>query len=226
MNILDKIAKNKNNPGTTIAFLGDSVTEGCFRGYNNYEKGYHNVLKRKLEVLCPSSVINIINAGIGGSTSVLGAERLERDIISKNPDLCVVCFGLNEVGGLEKGLPVFINALSEIFEKLKNAGCEVIYMTPNMMNEKIITELVEDVYAEYAEKTMKWQNEGMMDRYMNEAIETAKKYDIPVCDCYGKWKKLAEHGVDVTALLCNGINHPNEKMHELFASSLLDVMIG
>ena len=225
MHILDKIAKNKNNPATTIAFLGDSVTEGNFVT-KNYQKVYHNVLKKKLEVFCPNSVINIINAGIGGTTAEFGAERLERDVLSKKPDLCVVCFGLNDVGGQEKGLPVYINALSEIFDKLKKADCEVIFMTPNMLNDKILPELIEDKYAEYAKKTMKLQNEGMMDRYMDEAIKTAKKYDIPVCDCYGKWKKLAAHGIDTTALLINGINHPKEDMHELFANSLIDTMIG
>lgn len=224
MEIIKKIATNKNNPQTTIAFLGDSVTEGCFRSHCDYKAAYHNVLKRKLEVFCPNSVINIINAGIGGTTADFGAERLERDVLSKNPDLCVVCFGLNDVGGLEERLHVYTESLEKIFTDLKNAGCEVIFMTPNMLNTAI-TDVIPPQYADYAKVTMEWQKNGLMDKYMNAAIETAEKNNIPVCDCYGKWKKLAELGVDTSNLLSNGINHPTREMHEFFANSLIETML-
>ena len=75
MEILRKIATNKNNPATTIVFLGDSVTQGCFRTHCDFEAVYHNVLKRKLEMLCPKSVINVINAGIAGTAADYGAQR-------------------------------------------------------------------------------------------------------------------------------------------------------
>ena len=224
MEILRKIATNKHNPSTTIAFLGDSVTQGCFRTHCDYDAVYHSLLKKKLEVLCPNSVINIINAGIRGTAADYGAERLERDVLSKNPDLCVVCFGLNDVTRLEEGLPLFADSLSKIFEDLKAYGCEVIYMTPNMINT-YVCENVFERYIEYAGNSMKWQNEGLMDKYIETGISVAKKYDIPVCDVYGKWKKLERLGVDTTMLLAEGINHPIRAMHELFASSLLDTMM-
>ena len=116
MEILRKIAANKHNPPTTIAFIGDSVTQGCFRDRCDYDAVYHNVLRRKLQILCPDSVINVINAGMRGTSSDYGAQRLQRDVISKNPDLCVVCFGLNDVTRLEKGLQLYIDSLSKIFE--------------------------------------------------------------------------------------------------------------
>jgi len=225
MEILRKIATNKHNPPTTIAFLGDSVTKGCFRTHCDYDAVYHNLLKKKLEVLCPNSVINIINAGIAGTNADYGAERLQRDVLSKNPDLCVVCFGLNDVTRLEEGLQLFIDSLSKIFKELKAYGCEVIYMTPNMINTYVCENVLEQ-YIEYAGNSMKWQNDGLMDKYIETGISVAKKYDIPVCDVYGKWKKLASHGVDTTMLLAEGINHPIRKMHELFATSLLDTMMG
>ena len=60
---------------------------------------------------------------------------------------------------------------------------------------------------------------------METAIAVAKKYDVPVCDVYSKWKKLHDHGVDTDLLLAEGVNHPIREMHELFASSLLDTMM-
>lgn len=224
MEILRKIATNKHNPPTTIVFLGDSVTQGCFRTHCDYDAVYHSVLKKKLEVLCPNSVINVINAGIRGTAAPYGVDRLDRDVISKNPDLCVVCFGLNDITRLEQGLQLYVDSLSQIFERLKDFGCEIIFMTPNMINT-YVCENVLDRYVEYAGTSMKWQNEGLMDKYIEAGIAVAKKYDIPVCDVYGKWKKLNSLGIDTTMLLAEGINHPIREMHELFASSLLDTMM-
>ena len=46
-----------------------------------------------------------------------------------------------------------------------------------------------------------------------------------VCDCYAKWKLLSQNGVDTTALLANGINHPSREMAWMFAYSLLETMM-
>lgn len=228
MKIIEKLAANNSdpieNPAPVIAFLGDSVTQGCFLSQNDYEAAYHNRVRQKLNYLFPRAVVNIINAGIGGTTAKLGAKRIERDVLSKNPDLCVVCFGLNDVGGVDAGLPIYKKSLETIFEKLQKSGCEVIFMTPNMLNTQEIDEIIPKQHREYATYTCKLQNEGMMDRYMAAAAETAKKYNIPVCDCYAKWKKMEENGVDTTRLLVNGINHPRHEMHDLFANSLVEIM--
>ena len=47
--------------------------------------------------------------------------------------------------------------------------------------------------------------------------------NIPVCDCYAKWKELAKTQ-DTTMLLANRINHPTKEMHELFAQSLFEMI--
>ena len=46
-----------------------------------------------------------------------------------------------------------------------------------------------------------------------------------MCDCYAKWKLLSQNGVDTTALLANGINHPSREMAWMFAYSLLETMM-
>ena len=69
------------------------------------------------------------------------------------------------------------------------------------------------------------QNSGKMDLYMESAKEVAKKQGVTICDCYSKWKKLAETE-DTTNLLINRINHPNQKMHEFFAEQLFKTIFG
>lgn len=230
MNIIKKISDcnsdNHNNPAPMIAFLGDSVTQGCFLSSTNYDEAYHNKLRQRLNYLYPGAAINILNAGIAGTTADFGAERLERDVLSKHPDLCVVCFGLNDVGGLEEKIPLFKKSLADIFTRLQNAGIEVIYMTPNMLNTSYCPEKTLDIYKDYAKVTMEWQNGDLMDKYMDAARQTAKEHNVPVCDCYAIWKKLAACGVNPSMLLSNGINHPDPEMHDLFANELLRVMFN
>ena len=62
-----------------------------------------------------------------------------------------------------------------------------------------------------------------MDLYMESAVRLAEEMGVPVCDCYAKWKKLAETE-DTTMLLINRINHPTPGMHELFAESLFQMI--
>ncbi len=227
MQIIHKIsASNQNtilNPPVTLAFLGDSVTQGFFWLYPDAENVYHNRLKKKLLYLYPNAMINVINAGINGTSALQALPRLDRDVLKHNPDLCVVCFGLNDVTGREEGMDLYINSLKEIFERLQAAGSEIIFMTPNMYNTRAV-DYTPDCYKEYSRVSCELQNEGFMDMYMEAAKKLAAEYKVPVCDCYAKWKRLAECGVDTTMLLSNGINHPREDMHDMFANALLEMM--
>lgn len=238
MKIIQKIMKKQENnwehDGVTICFLGDSVTQGCFElflkqngeieTYYDQSSTYHSYVARILSSLYPSVPVNIINAGISGGNASHGASRLEKDVLKHQPDLCVVCFGLNDAMSGIDGIPNYTKALSEIFTDLKNAGIETIFMTPNMMNTEISVHLEKEAPRSVAKETMAVQMEGVFDAYINAAIEVCKENDVVICDCYSKWKKLADAGVNTTNLLANYINHPTRKMNWLFAVSLIETM--
>ena len=151
MKIIEKFkakqADKHNQPPVTIAFLGDSVTQGCFEVYIDssgdvetvFDKNsaYHNHLAKILTILYPNVPVNMINAGISGDNAPHGFERLSRDVLPFSPDLVVVCFGLNDCGQGAEGLQKYTDALGDIFRALKEKNIEVIFMTPNMMNTSI-----------------------------------------------------------------------------------------
>src|SRR5690606_28643373 len=95
---------------------------------------YHNKLKQKLNMLFPAAPINILNVGISGDTAEGGLKRLNRDIIRHEPDLVVVCYGLNDSGQGIARAEAYGSALKEIFLQLKKTDSQVIFMTPNMKN--------------------------------------------------------------------------------------------
>lgn len=179
------------------------------------------------EIFCmlyPSVTLNIINAGISGDRACSGAERVERDVLSHKPDLTVVCYGLNDCAHEKTSLEEYITSLGNIFDKLKDSRCDIIFMTPNMMNTKISPHLTDKDYIDIAERKAKLQNDGILDLFVDEAKKLCNERKIPVCDCYSLWKKLYHGGVDTTELLANKINHPTREMNKLFAYELVKTM--
>lgn len=110
MQFLQKIREKSDDllgrPAATVAFLGDSVTNGCFELYLKDKNTFDTVFERHnsyaerfvrmLNTLFPRAQINLINAGISGDNAPNGAKRLARDVLPFRPDLTVVCFGLND----------------------------------------------------------------------------------------------------------------------------------
>ena len=76
-----------------------------------------------------------------------------------------------------------------------------------------------------AESCARTQNSGMLEKYLEAAKKVCAGRGVTVCDCYAKWKEISKTQ-DVTMLLANRINHPIPEMHELFAQSLYDMIIG
>ena len=212
---------------TIIVAFGDSVTAGYFKSGDEFhsekDEGavYHQILGVKLRYISKNNNLEVINAGVGGETAGQGLKRFDRDVAEKKPDLCIVCWGLNDSNGVVENYKA---NLAEIFKRLQAIDCDVVFMTPNMLNTRYCEETAE-MHKEYAKKTAKNQNEGKMDAFMDAAREVCTEYNVPICDCYSKWKKMAELGVDTTHLLDNYINHPTREMHVFFADCLFDTLI-
>ena len=240
MNIIKKMtaktADNTHNEGITLAFLGDSVTQGCFELYKKHDGTFETVFDKRysyqmgvfkiLNMLFPMVTVNMINAGISGDRSSRGLERIDRDVIRHQPDLTVVCYGLNDCGDSEETIEKYVFSLKGIFQKLKAAGSEIIFMTPNMMNTAVSPHLKDPDFITIAENCAKKQNGGIFDAHIHAAKELWREQNIPICDCYAIWKKLSENGVDITELLSNKINHPTREMNTLFAYELVKTMFS
>ena len=216
--LMDKEELEREGPITVVVF-GDSVTHGALLFENNYETVYWNRLRKKILQIRDYVPINIINAGIGGTSATTSVGRVEKQVLAYNPDLIIICFGLNDVN---YELEVWLGSLKCIFKKCLSCGADVIFMTPNMLNTYVAEDTLEEI-KDYAYITAEYQNSGRMDIYMKAAVELAKGMGVETCDCYAEWKKLSQTQ-DTTKLLINRINHPTAEMHELFANCLFDVL--
>ena len=112
--LMDQSCLIENGPITIVAF-GDSVTHGSLAlGEMNYETVYWNRLRKKINQVRDYVPVNVIDAGIGGITAKGSLCRMEKQVFLHNPDLVVVCFGLNDVGGT---LDDYVLSLKSIFER-------------------------------------------------------------------------------------------------------------
>ena len=218
--MLDQEGLAKYGPINVVIF-GDSVSHGAVNGYIDYENGYWNILKKKLNSFRDYVPVNMINTSIGGTSAKTSLPRMDSQVLIHNPDLVIICFGLNDVN---EPIEDYLDSLKQMFLKCKAAKVEALFMTPNMLNTRVADDAPGDC-LEYAAKTAGMQNSGRMDKFIYSAIKLAKEMGVQVCDCYSKWKELSKT-TDITMLLANRINHPTSEMHNLFADSLYDMIIG
>ena len=239
MKLIEKLKKNVKDPygakAVTIAFLGDSVTQGCFECYFDdngvqtvfdAKSAYPTRVKEILNLIYPAAQIHVINAGISGDNAVNGNLRFQKDIAPFNPDLVVVSFGLNDAcGGAEK-VKEYTDSLESIFGKVKDLGAECIFVFQNVMDTKVSPHLKEDREKQLAERFARVQNGGTTDIYYKAAKETAEKDGVVFCDVYSAWKKMAEGGADTTELLANYYNHPIREFHYYTAMKIVEKIFG
>ncbi len=238
MKIIEKLNAKQDIYGgkpVTIAFFGDSVTQGCFECFIgdegaigvvfDYKSAYSTRVREMLNILYPQVQVNIINSGTSGDNTTNAINRIDRDITPFSPDLVVVSFGLNDSGNGMDFLPKYAENLRVILNKVAAGGSEVIFLTQNVMNTKISHEFKEEnALLTTAKATEKIQNSGTLRAYMNKAKEIAEECGARVCDIHPMWEKLIAGGVDVTELLANKINHPIREIHYYMAMKLIETM--
>lgn len=87
------IKKLQANEEITVAYIGGSITQGSSAGN---DLCYARLTTNWLQSKFPEAKINYVNAGVGATGSFYGASRVERDVISHNPDLVFVEFSVND----------------------------------------------------------------------------------------------------------------------------------
>lgn len=89
-----KIEKARSGEDVTIAYIGGSITEGLTAGSENcYARLSCSLFEEKFAA---GGKVNYINAGLSGTPSNLGVLRLDRDVLSHEPDIVFVEFAVND----------------------------------------------------------------------------------------------------------------------------------
>ena len=116
--------------GEKIAFLGDSITQAGAR-----PNGYVRLAIRGLESAGVKA--SAIPAGISGHKSNQMLARLERDVLSKNPNWMTLSCGVNDVWHGKRGVNLadYKTNITKIVDRCQEAGVKVVLLTSTMIGE-------------------------------------------------------------------------------------------
>lgn len=111
--------------GDSIAFLGDSITQGGAASPGGYVRLVESGLAAQ------GIDITVIPAGIGGNKSDQMLARLEKDVLSKNPTWMTLSCGVNDVWHGERGVPLdaYKTNITAILDRCQAAGVKVVILT-------------------------------------------------------------------------------------------------
>jgi lysophospholipase L1-like esterase len=125
-------------PGDRIVTLGDSITQAG---------GYQRVIEQVLSRFYPELKVEIVNAGISGHKAPDMMARLDRDVLSKRPNLVTISCGVNDVWhGFTKNPPdgvdleTYSSLIREMVKKIRaSTQAEVYLLTPTVIKEDLLS---------------------------------------------------------------------------------------
>lgn len=116
--------------GEKISFMGDSITAAGAK-----PNGYVTLVMSGLE----ANGVNAISApaGIGGHKSNQMLERLEKDVLSKNPNWMTLSCGVNDVWHGARGVSLedYKVNITKIVDQCQKADIKVMILTSTMIGE-------------------------------------------------------------------------------------------
>jgi len=146
--------------GTSVAFLGDSITQGGA----SQPSGYVRLVESGLAA--NDIKITVIPAGISGHKSNDMLARLDRDVLQKMPNVMTLSCGVNDVWHGPRGVKLedYKKNITEIVTKAQAAGIKVVILTstpiqetPNANNTSLAT------YNEFLRELAKEKNCALAD---------------------------------------------------------------
>jgi len=182
----------------TIVCFGDSITAGYA-----VRRGFPSFLLESLRQRFPDSKIEMINSGISGDTSQDGLGRLDWAVLSYEPDLVTINFGINDcVLGLSR--EEFEMNLVEMVRRIRaGPDSEILLLSSQPLESPPYDQRVLDYY---------------------QTVErVAKEMNVGFVDVYGAWMKRVRVGMPLDSLILPGLDHPNEAGYRIIAEELMSL---
>ncbi len=124
------------NKKKKVVFFGDSITQmGAGNG------GYIRLMEDIIKSENKSDEFELVGAGISGNKVTDLYLRLEKDVLSKQPDIVVIYVGINDVwhkrlAGTGTDYVKFTEFYDVIVKKLQAEKIKVIVCTPSVIGER------------------------------------------------------------------------------------------
>lgn len=124
-----KVFSESNFPlknGAIWVFLGDSIT--AQKLHTNYFEGY-------CFTRFPQWDIHFRNSGVGGDTIPRALARFDWDVALWKPTIVSIELGMNDSGAGPDSVPVYINGMENLVNKIKEIGAIPVIFSPSPVND-------------------------------------------------------------------------------------------
>lgn len=196
----------------TVVCWGDSVTVGG--DASSPEMRYAAVFERRVRERFPTAKIAVKVVAVGGSHSRqwLWPDKFPRPrpgecdwakVVAEKPDLVTLEF-VNDAG--LQG-PEMDKVYGEILSRVRALGAELILIAPHFTMPSMMG------FSSLREPEKR--------PYVIALRDFAAKNGLALADASARWEHLWREGLPYVTLLLNGINHPDDRGHALFADELM-----
>lgn len=200
-----------------IFCFGDSISAGCncSKQLNlpPFSPSYPEIVQDYLQDKFNATTINLRNYSVGGQNSKWGKNQLTKILRDKNLDynfdLNFIAWGANDSGG--KRSP------KEFIKNIKNQVTQILDYNPNAIILLISSSLTNPLWhASHNDFLLKYRD--LMQQFVDCCAN-----QVGLVDLSQLWYDLLERKnfYDLTG---NGLNHPNDYGHQLYAQSILTTL--
>jgi acyl-CoA thioesterase I len=201
------IAKLKGGKSVTIGVSGDSITTGLDSSGSAKvapnQPGYVELVAHELR-LRTTAKITVENRAVAGWSVSAGLNDLGK-LLEGKPDLILIAYGMNDVGRRDPDWygKTIDQMLAQIAASLPEA--EVILVSTMVGNAEWV-HTPREMFAPYRNQLAQRVREG-----------------VALADVTSLWLELLKnkHDLDLTG---NGLNHPNDFGHRIYAQAVLALL--
>ncbi len=192
----------------TIGISGDSISTGLDASVMTaappFQPGYPDLVTAQLRVLYDSEIA-LRNRAVAGWSVANGVADLDTLLLEK-PDLIIVAYGMNDVG--RKDPDWYSDQTRMIIERVQAASPETeILLVATMLGNREWIHTPRDMFPLYRDK-----------------LKALVAPGVALADVTAVWEYLSQHKHDLD-LTGNGLNHPNDFGHRLYAQTILQLLI-
>jgi lysophospholipase L1-like esterase len=173
-----------------VAAIGGSITAGGQNTKDPKNRYIARVADWFIKTF-PKAKVSFVNAGIGGTNSLYGAMRVQRDVLSKKPDLVIVEYAVND----NHPVPMFWGSYEGVLRQILSEPQQPAVVPLFFMQRK----------GENAQETQR-----MLGRH----------YDLPMVSFRDAWWPEIYSGRTKWEDMYDDVVHPNDTGH-ILASELL-----
>lgn len=198
----------RNSKPVSIVLLGDSISTGCNASRWGegapFQPAYQDLLREHLARHCRTDV-KLTNLSVGGKSTPWGIDQIDH-VVDAQPDLVIIAFGMNDAA--RRSAEEYARNTQQMINKTRQSlpNAEFILIA-TMLGNRNWTTLKHEVFPQYRNELAKLTGPG-----------------IALADMTSVWNEFLKRKKDAD-LTGNGVNHPNDFGHRVYAQVLSAILV-